>query len=212
MVPDEQGTTAAQALFNDVFLQYRFPAVLQSDQGGEWLNAVLRQLTKLLSVEHIVTTSYHPRLNGSTERVHRWFNAAIGIHCEKHQEEFLQLAVYSHNVSPIPGTGQICPFFLVFGCNAPSPEVISLELPEENLPRSTYAKQLVSRMHEAHKQFNSIKASIKRTQREYFMINHPGNLILQKESKFMLADHLRVQNQKDQPHGSFVDLMVLTLL
>jgi len=113
---------------------------------------------------NIVTTSYRPRLNGSTERVHRWLNAAIGIYCEKHQErwkEFLQQAVYSHNVSPIPGTGQISPFFLVFGRNAPSPEVISLDLPvpEENLSRSTHAEQLLSRMREAHKQFNNIKAA-----------------------------------------------------
>ena len=107
-VPDKQATTAARALFNDVFLQYGFPAVLQSDQGGEWLNAVLRQLTKLLSIEHIVTTSYRPRFNGSTERVHRWLNAAVGVYCEKYQErweEFPQPAVYAHNVSPIPGTG-----------------------------------------------------------------------------------------------------------
>ena len=91
----------ARALFNDVFLQYGFPVVLQSDQGGEWLNAVLRLLTKHLSIRHSVTTSYRPRLNGSTERVHRWLNAAVGIYCEKYQErweEFLQPAVYAHNV------------------------------------------------------------------------------------------------------------------
>ena len=71
-VPDEQANTAARALFNDEFLQYGFSAVLQDccDQGGEWLNAVLSQLTKPLLIEDIVTTSYRPRLNGSTERVH----------------------------------------------------------------------------------------------------------------------------------------------
>ena len=88
-VPDKQANTAARALFNDVFLQYGDSSrVSQSDQGGEWLNAVLRQLTKLLSVENTVTTSYRPRLNGSTERVHRWLNAAIGIYCEKYQERW----------------------------------------------------------------------------------------------------------------------------
>ena len=168
-VPDKQATTAARALFNDVFLQYGFPAVLQSDQGGEWLHAVLRQRTKLLSIEHIVTTSY--RLNGSTERVHRWLNAAVGIYCEKYQErweEFLQPAVYAQNVSPIPGTSQISPFFQVFGRNAPSPEVITLNVPVETLSRSTYAEQLVPRMGEAQTLFNSIKADMKRTQREYY--------------------------------------------
>ena len=54
----------------------------QSDQGGEWLNAVLRQLAKLLSIEHTVTTGYRPSLNRKyTARVHTWLNAAIGIDC-----------------------------------------------------------------------------------------------------------------------------------
>ena len=54
--------------------------------------------------------------------------------------------------------GQISPFFLVFRRNAPSLEVITLNLPVVSLSRSTYAEQLVSRMCEAQKQFNSIKA------------------------------------------------------
>ena len=127
---------------------------MQSDQGGEWLHAVLRQLTKLLSIEHIITTSYCPRLNESTKRVHRWLNSAIGFYCEKYQEcwqELLQPAVYAHNVSPVPGTGQISPFFLVFGRSASSPEVITLGLLEENFPKSTYAEQLRSRMPKAQK-------------------------------------------------------------
>ena len=48
--------------------------------------------------------------------------------------------------------------------------------------------------------------------KENIMINHPGNLTQLKKSKFVLEDHLQVHNQKDQPDGSFVDLMVLTLL
>ena len=50
-VPDKKATTAARALFNDVFLQYGFPAVLQSVQGGEWFNAVLHQLINFFSIE-----------------------------------------------------------------------------------------------------------------------------------------------------------------
>ena len=69
-VPDKCATTAACALYDHVFLEFGFPAVLQSDQGGEWTNAVLKELTALLSIEHVFTTSYRPRLNGSTERVH----------------------------------------------------------------------------------------------------------------------------------------------
>ena len=86
-------------------------------------------------------TSYCPRLNGSTECVHRWLNAAMEIDCKKYEEcwqKVLQPAVYAFNVSPIPGTGQMSPFFLVFGRNAPSPEMVTLDLPVETIPRRLY--------------------------------------------------------------------------
>ena len=43
-VPDKQAATAARALFNDVFLQYGFPAVLRSDQNKTSLLNTLLQL------------------------------------------------------------------------------------------------------------------------------------------------------------------------
>ena len=47
---DKKASTAAKALLDYVFLEYGFPVVLQSDRGGEWMNAVLQHLTKLLSI------------------------------------------------------------------------------------------------------------------------------------------------------------------
>ena len=170
-VPDKRATTAACALYDHVFLEFGFPAILQSDQGGEWTNAILQELTKLLSIEHVFTTSYRPRLNGSTERVHRWLNSALGIYCEKNQqlwEEFLQPATYAHNTSPIPGTDHVTPFFLVFGRHAPSPEVLGFEMPPAPLSQASFAKELIKRSTEARKTFDRIKADLKRTQREYY--------------------------------------------
>ena len=132
-VPDKTATTAANVLFHEVFLQLGFPSVLQRDCGGEFLNA----------------SGFRPRLNGATERSHRFLNSALGIFCEHQQEkreQFLQPAVYSHNVSPISGTTNITPFFLVFGRDAPSPETISLDLPVKPLPPDHYAKHMLSRM------------------------------------------------------------------
>lgn len=89
-------------------------------------------------------TSYRPLLNGSTERLHRWLYSAIGIYCEKHQQpwkDFLQPAVYAHITSPNPGTDRITPFFLVFGRHAPSPEVLSFDLPRDRLFQALYEKR-----------------------------------------------------------------------
>ena len=170
-VPDKTAPTAARALFNEVFLQYGFPAILQSDRGGEFLNAVLHRLTALLSIKQVFTSGYRPRLNGSTERVHRFLNSAIGIYCEhqqEHWENFLQPAVYAHNTSAISGTSDVTPFFLVFGRDAPSPETISLQLPPNSLPADHYAQQLIARMKDAHTHFREIKSDLRRRQREIY--------------------------------------------
>ena len=100
-VPDKTAPKAVYALVNDVFLSTGFPSVLQSDCGGEWLNALLHRITKLLSIKHVFTSGFRPRLGGATERTHHFLNTALGIFCEKQQEkweQFLQSAVYAHNV------------------------------------------------------------------------------------------------------------------
>ena len=170
-VPDKTATTAAYALVNDVFLSTGFPSVLQSDHGGEWLNALLHRITKLLSIKHVFTSGFQPRLNGATECTHHFLNVASGIFCEKQQEkweQFLQPAVYARNVSPISGTSNITPFFLVFGRYATSPETISLQLPVHPMPSDHYAKHLVARLQTAHNDFTEIKADLHRKQKDLY--------------------------------------------
>ena len=77
---------------------------------------------------------------------------------------YLQSAVYAHNTSPISGTSNVTPFFLVFGREAPSPESISLALPPTPLPPDHYAKHIISRMTDTHRQFSQIKADLHRQQ------------------------------------------------
>ena len=146
-VLDKTATTAANALFNDAFLLSGFSSVLQSDRGGEWLNALLHHIMQLLSIRHVFTSGFRPCLNGATERTHRFLNAALGIYCDRQQEkweEYLQFAVYAHNTSPISGISNITPFFLVFGQDALSLESISLALPPKPLPPNHYAKYIIS--------------------------------------------------------------------
>ena len=170
-VPDKTATTAANALFNDIFLLLGFPSVLQNDRGGEWLNALLHRITQLLSIRQVFTLGFRPCLKCATECTHRFLNAALGIYCEHQQEkweEYLQSAVYAHNTSPISGTSNITPFFLVFGREAPSPESISLALPPTPLPPDHYAKHIISRMTDAHHQFLQIKADLRHQQRDIY--------------------------------------------
>ena len=81
--------------------------------------------------------------------------------------------MYAHNVAPISGTSNITPFSLVFGRDAPSPETTSLQLPPRPLPHDHYAKHILLRLSEAHKQFSKINIwhitfDIRHQQREIY--------------------------------------------
>ena len=96
---------------------------------------------------------------------------ASGIFCEQQQEQweqFLQPAVYAHNVSPISGTTNISPFFLVFGRDAPSPETIALDLPVHPLPLDHNAKHMLSCMKLVHTRFSDIKSDLHQHQKDIY--------------------------------------------
>ena len=77
---------------------------------------------------------------------------------------------FTHNVSPIPGMDKLSPFFLIFGRHAPSPETFTLQLalPSKSLSQQTYVENQVSRLSDAKKEFDRIKADLQRSQQERY--------------------------------------------
>ena len=67
---DKLARTVARELFN-IFSIIGVPRVLQSDNGTEFRNEVLRALTALLGVPHRFIAEYNPRADGKVERLVR---------------------------------------------------------------------------------------------------------------------------------------------
>jgi transposase InsO family protein len=51
-----------------IFCDVGFPLVLQSDNGTEFLNALITELTNAAQVEQRFSLPYHPEANGVAER------------------------------------------------------------------------------------------------------------------------------------------------
>ena len=53
----------ARVLYNNYFSVFGFPQRLMSDQGTEFTGDMIAALCKLLGIEKIRTTPYHPQSN-----------------------------------------------------------------------------------------------------------------------------------------------------
>ncbi len=128
----------------DIFCIFGFPKILQSDNGHEFVNDLLRTLTKISGVEHRFISPYNPRADGKVERAVCTLVFIIKkmVHGSKmFWSIYVPFAQYTFNCKIAALTGS-APFALMFG-RAPNewkdytkdpPETIPLD-PDEKLSK-----------------------------------------------------------------------------
>lgn len=66
-IPTKEAKVIAAKLFK-LFCTIGFPKVVQSDNGTEFVNKIMKIIEDQLKIDHRLTTPYHPRANGVAER------------------------------------------------------------------------------------------------------------------------------------------------
>ena len=96
---------------------YGPPKVLLSDQGTEFCNATIRQLTLVCGIDHRITSPYHPNTNGLVERFNQTLVKALKKFCEDSPEEWdrwLHFVLLAYNTRKNSTTGYT-PYSLMYG-------------------------------------------------------------------------------------------------
>ena len=145
--------TTARVLYNNFFSIFGFPQKLMSDQGTKFTGDVIAAMCKLLGIEKIRTTPYHPQTNGSAERVHQTLQRMIGkLDPEKHRKwpEHIGSVLIAYNATGSQVTSYSL-YFLMFGRRPQLP--VDLLLPTVNKWEWTrtideYVKALYERLTE----------------------------------------------------------------
>jgi hypothetical protein len=72
-IPMQTQTTEEIALLflRHIVLVYGIPQIVVTDQGSQFMSDVFKRLCKLLKVDKINTSAYHPESNGALERAHK---------------------------------------------------------------------------------------------------------------------------------------------
>ena len=181
--------TTARVLYNNFFSVFGFPQKLMSDQGTEFTGDVIAAMCKLLGIEKIRTTPYHPQTNGSAERVHQTLQRMIGkLDPEKRRKwpEHIGSVLIAYNATRSQVTSY-SPYFLMFGQRPRLPvDLLFLTVNTQEWTRTIdeYVKALYEQLTECLQLMQeSASKEAKRQKRLYdrrvgAMELHPGDHVL----------------------------------
>ena len=76
-IPNQEASTIADKLVDEVFLQFSAPEQLHSDQGRQFESQLVKEVCKLLNINKTRTTPYHPQSDGLIECFNRTMLAML---------------------------------------------------------------------------------------------------------------------------------------
>lgn len=118
----------------DIVPFFGVPEALLSDRGANLLLHLLLDVCKLLGIEKLNTTAYHPQCNGLVERFNRTLKTALRKHAAKfglEWDRYLPGVLWAYRNTPHESTGEN-PSYLLFGVDCRTPTEAAL-LPPTHL-------------------------------------------------------------------------------
>lgn len=122
-IPNQEATTIAHKLLDEMFCRFALPEKLHSDQGRQFEAEVTTQLCQFLQIEKTRTTPYHPQSDGLVERFNRTLLNMLSTCSMEHPSDwdlYLSKLCLAYN-SSVQSTTGYSPFFLMFGREARLP-------------------------------------------------------------------------------------------
>lgn len=92
-ISDITAETVARVFVASWVSRFGVPSVVTTDQGRQFQSSLFSALTRLLGVEKIRTTPYHPASNGLVERFHRSLKQALRCHDNTKWSDMLPLVM-----------------------------------------------------------------------------------------------------------------------
>ncbi|EYC04907.1 hypothetical protein Y032_0085g1856 [Ancylostoma ceylanicum] len=122
-VPDKTAKTVAEVIFQRWICEGgRWPKQLHTDQGTEFVNAIIEGVASAVGIKRTTTKGYNSRENGASERAIETLQRILKkkVQFPDYWDVMLPHAVYAYNVTPHSATGE-SPFFLLHGFDPVTP-------------------------------------------------------------------------------------------
>ena len=116
-IPNKMAKTVLKAYMDNAYCQFGGPLKILSDNGTEFKNKLMKEVSKELGVEYkIYSPPYRPQSNGRVESFHYFLKACLAKHIAPQLEwdDIVPLACATYNFLPNEHSRE-SPFFLMFG-------------------------------------------------------------------------------------------------
>ena len=107
-IPNQEATTVARKLTEEMFLRFSPPEQLHSDQGRQFESKLVGEICKLLGIVKSRTTPYHPQGNGLVERFNHTLVDMLSTVSKDHPflwENHIRAVCMAYNTSVQASTG-----------------------------------------------------------------------------------------------------------
>lgn len=115
-ITDITADTVAKVFFTSWISRFGIPDRITTDQGRQFESELFSTLNKLLGINKIHTSSYHPQANGMLERWHRTLKSAFKCYANNRWTESLPALLLGIRTA-ISSNQTITPAELVYGTN-----------------------------------------------------------------------------------------------
>ena len=113
---DQTALTVAKVIMNEWIFNFGVPDRIHSDQGRNFMSALVKELCLLFGIQQSKTTPYHPIGNGQVERMNRTIQSLLRTLSVNEKNKWplhLNKLTYVYNRTPHAVTGY-SPFYLMF--------------------------------------------------------------------------------------------------
>lgn len=110
----------ADALYRNIICRYGVFDKLTMDRAGAHTGEIMKNLCKLMSVNRVFTSAYHPRANGILERINQTLLTSLKCHLEDKEENwvnYLDTVLFAYRATVSTSSTQFSPFFVLYGRN-----------------------------------------------------------------------------------------------
>ena len=153
-LPNQEATTVAKVLVNEMICRFGVPLKIHSDQGRNFESALFKEVCRLLGMTKTRITPLHPQSDGMVERMNRTIEAQLSMFVQDHQRdwgEFIPLLMMAYRSSN-HDTTKSSPAKLMLGRELRLPVDLLLGRPvqEETDLATPYAENLQQTMKIVH--------------------------------------------------------------